>query len=268
MDNYVHSYWKNVREEIADYLMNRMDEGYLRYNPLRFNLGPDITGVSPLRRSRIRNILKKNDALGNFFRGFTESKIGQPVVDPVIGLGTPAIMGTSVDHFFYLSRITQELIPKFKSCVELGGGYGGLSRIIRIYQPKITYVLIDLPEALSLQLLYHKLNFPNFPAIPHYQEKIKIQSGALNLVPVWSFESLKVRPDIFISTYALTETTDQLREDVVKLNFFEAKTVYIVGGTDNKFKSHIQMQNLVKAKRKDVKIMPLRDNCYEILAGL
>lgn len=48
-----------------------------------------------------------------------------------------------------------------KTVLELGGGYGGFSRIFKSLHPDTTYIIVDLPNSLCYSAAFLNLNFPN-----------------------------------------------------------------------------------------------------------
>jgi hypothetical protein len=50
--------------------------------------------------------------------------------------------------------------PRF-NVLELGAGYGGLARTLKLFFPRISYVIIDIPETLYFSSLFLRLNFPD-----------------------------------------------------------------------------------------------------------
>lgn len=44
--------------------------------------------------------------------------------------------------------------------LEIGAGYGGLARSIKLFHPGISYVIIDIPESLYFSSAFLRLNFP------------------------------------------------------------------------------------------------------------
>jgi putative sugar O-methyltransferase len=45
--------------------------------------------------------------------------------------------------------------------LELGAGYGGLARTLKLFFPRISYAIIDIPETLYFSSLFLRLNFPD-----------------------------------------------------------------------------------------------------------
>jgi putative sugar O-methyltransferase len=69
----------------------------------------------------------------------------------------------------YHSQITSDLtkhidfLPYKRDVIlDIGCGYGGLSRILSNYTPNSCHILLDLPETLILTSYFIKYNFPNF----------------------------------------------------------------------------------------------------------
>jgi len=80
--------------------------------------------------------------------------------------------------------------------VEVGGGYGGLCRMIHEFHKPRSYTIIDLPEALTLTERYLKC---------YEIEARMISCEAYGEEPV----------DTFISNYALTELSKDVQNDYV-----------------------------------------------------
>jgi hypothetical protein len=77
--------------------------------------------------------------------------------------------------------------------VEVGGGYGGLCRMIHEFHKPNSYTIVDIPEALALADRYLK----------HYGIHARmVPCDAYGLEPI----------DTFISNYALTELTKDLQD--------------------------------------------------------
>lgn len=265
MKNYTHPYWQKTRGKIQKYFLNSLNENYLRNSFFQFNLGPDMVGITLSRVVKIKYLLDQDDFVKIMVKNYRDSRIGNPILEPASGLGFPVI-GSSIDQLYYLAKIVRDLHCVGESCLELGGGYGGFYRIMRLYNPRVTYIMVDFPEVLATVYLYHVLNFPKIPIVIHESKKQQIQKSALNLIPVWSINEISYHPEVFISTFAVTETTDLLLNKLKKINFFKAKAIYIKGGKDNFFDSHIKIQKIIKELRNNVQILEDAEKYYEILA--
>jgi len=65
----------------------------------------------------------------------------------------------------------------------------------------------------------------------HSEAPTEYTPGAIHLLPVFLLDHLKteIKTDLFISTFAITETTEILQKTVINKNFFNASMCYIVG---------------------------------------
>lgn len=264
-NDFVYPYWEETRKRLGEYLLENITEGFLHYPLIQFNIGPNINGLTKMREWELKEISSRKNARLKFYKEFKESRVGEPIIDQISGFQNSVITCGSIDHLYYLSKILSQK-KKIDNLIEFGGGYGNFSRVVRLYNPKITTTIIDLPEMLAFQNLFHRLNFPEVSVATHFSKPLRIQKGVLNLVPVWLVRELKNKPDVFLSTYALTETTDKLREEIAKLDFFKAKMIYLIGGKGGIYDSHQQMQRLVKEKRKKINISNFDKITYELIA--
>lgn len=92
-----------------------------------------------------------------------------------------------------------------------------------------TYVLIDLPEMLALQYVFLRRSSTTYRVIAHTSLPIGIEENCVNLVPVHLIEAVPLTGDLFISTFALSETPNCVQEVIVRRRFFNCKSIYIVG---------------------------------------
>lgn len=91
-----------------------------------------------------------------YWKYLTETPIGSPKTHPIAGAETSK---SSLEFSYMLAR----LLPHLDNCqvvVEIGGGFGGLARIIKDAFPQIKYVILDLPEASAIQTYYLSMSVP------------------------------------------------------------------------------------------------------------
>jgi len=108
--------------------------------------------------------------------------------------------------------------------VEWGGGYGNMARIVRKVRSDVTYIIIDLPELLSLQYIYlYSVEGPE--SVRTVGEDGRIERGKVNLLDSRRacLGNPKIRCDAFLSTWALTESPLQVQSAVAGEKFFGAE---------------------------------------------
>lgn len=225
---WVHPFWEAQRKPIEAYLKSDFPENFIYSPVLRWmvsrGLGRD---VMLYREIHLKN---SDEPLRTFLKSFCDSKVGKPQVESRQFLCS----ANTLYHLFYLSRLfahSKELADgKPKTIVEFGGGYGNLARILRTFLPNVTYIIVDLPEIVCFQYLFLRLNFAELDIPVHYRGEISIAPGTFNLVPLPNLKELNIdSSDLFISTFALTETSVPLQAHVAKNNFYNARSAYITG---------------------------------------
>lgn len=132
---------------------------------------------------------------------------------------------------WYYARITGRLVDGPSSIVELGGGFGSLARIFMVLsRPAPTYTIIDLPEMLALQYYYLSLSLGTHMVVRHVKAGEPMVPGKVNLVPVYGVEDANPPADLFISTFALSETPAVLQRLICEnKGYFGASCLYITG---------------------------------------
>lgn len=129
------------------------------------------------------------------------------------------------EHMVAYEQATGRNLADPQRFVEWGGGYGGLARLVlRRHQGTPTYVIIDTPLFTCLQASYlcavlgedmvHIVDAPDG----------EILEGRVNLVPLGLFDALRTRigADVFISTWALSESAASAQDAVVATDWFGA----------------------------------------------
>jgi hypothetical protein len=138
---------------------------------------------------------------------------------------------TSLGHLFYVAKnlefCDRNSFPEV--IMEIGGGFGNLAKCFKQVLRNCTIVIIDLPEMSVIQNMFLSYVLPDVKVILHVNDVCSIEKGAINLVPVYLIEELVLEPDLFVSTFALSEASQKMQELVIAKNFFNAKKVYITG---------------------------------------
>ena len=133
----------------------------------------------------------------------------------------------SVHHLYHVARFTDAIggRRRFTSVIEWGGGYGNLAKLVwRLHRPKpLTYVIIDLPLFSCLQWLYLSTAMGpdnvNLVASPDAE----IVRGSINLLPVGVARTAALRADVFVSTWALSESSAAAQDHVRERSWLGAR---------------------------------------------
>lgn len=217
---YVTDTWKDFNKMMESVLLPQPRLNFLENPFIIFSMF--MTKGGDLMKTQVKYIEKK------FGKNLLKSVLKEDVI------GTPIIMDrkylsshNKINMLYHLARYKEKtgIDPaSFSSIVEWGGGYGGLASIlIRMRKKPFTYICIDTPLIITLQWLYlasifgkKSVNFISKPSM-------KIVKNKINFVPVSLIEKIKITGDMFISTWALSESSKYSHELVNRKKWFGAK---------------------------------------------
>ena len=133
-----------------------------------------------------------------------------------------------------------------------------MAHLVRRMNPKCTYTIIDLPELSALQYIYlYSLIGDDVSLIT--PEHSGINEGKVNIVPVGRILSgeLNISPDVFLSTWAITESPRQVQEFVCRNSFFGADSILLAYHDDshNYIKEHLPKFDFIT---NSVPLLPLK----------
>jgi len=117
---------------------------------------------------------------------------------------------SSIEFVWMLTRLLPYL-ENASVAVEIGGGYGGLARLVKSVFPSIRYIILDLPEASAIQTYYLNRAMPESrflyarEIIPELELPVEADFDFM-LVPGSIAERLPDKSiDIFINTRSMME---------------------------------------------------------------
>lgn len=134
--------------------------------------------------------------------------IGSPVTFDYDKIGN--ISPTTIRYIKNSSDIITKFGSDFKSVVEIGGGYGGLCKVLSSFVDFDSYLLIDLEECNLLSRRY--LKHFNLPTFSQRSEEVEVQEDF----------------DIFISNYAFSECTRETQLEYIEKFLKKSKCFYMM----------------------------------------
>ena len=138
----------------------------------------------------------------------------------------------SLGQLYYAARILEKAkAPNaIETIVEIGGGFGNLAYIFKNLLPAATIVIFDLPELLSIQWLYLTSSLPGTDIYIHHDASTKsLKKKGIHLIPIFLLPEINVNADVFVSNFALSESTAPIQQNIVDNNYFNAPICYITG---------------------------------------
>ena len=150
-----------------------------------------------------------------------------PVGKPLIVNSEYRTSHNSIHHTYHLARFfktTRTTPDSFSTIIEWGGGYGNLAKIYRrLTNRPHTWIILDTPLFSTLQWLYLSSIFGEkiIRLITHPNQEIL--SGGINLLPITLVKEFNLNADLFISTWAISESSIASQDFVAKeRNWFHA----------------------------------------------
>lgn len=169
-----------------------------------------------------------------------EYNIGKPLLNDAEYVTS----GNSIHHLYHLLKFFKEtntLITDLNTVVEVGGGYGNLAKIYMKMrqQNKIsankdehmseesTYIIIDIPIFSHIQAVYLKTIFGRSAVHIADGNNLEIKKGLINLIPLDkntfpNVQSQIKEVDLFVSTWALSESNEAMQNYIKSVDYFKA----------------------------------------------
>jgi hypothetical protein len=144
----------------------------------------------------------------------------------------------SIHHLFHLFRFLDKThcdLDQIDTIVEWGGGYGNMAKIFeRLKSTPSTYIIIDIPLFSCIQWLYLTtiLGEENVHLLQNAEDTICSQK--INLMPICFLGHYKINADLFISTWALSESSKYSQDYVVAHEWFNSKHILLAYQESNK----------------------------------
>lgn len=213
---------------------------------------------------------------------FLESKLTETRLKELLKedlVGGPLLLNSkyltshnTIHHLYHLERFVRETGYKFfngQIVVEWGGGYGNLAKVICRYNAKIrlTYIIVDSSLFSCIQWLYLSTVLGQDGVRLISNKKDKIKPGMINIIPLGFLKYFKIRADLFISTWALSESNQYSQNLVYKADWFGAQGI-LVGyqRSSNSFPHADQVATILKKKGAKIEeIQFLYNNYYAFL---
>lgn len=153
-----------------------------------------------------------------------ESPIGRP---PRAFVPDHKTSHNVIHHLYHIARYerrTKKKVATAKRVLEWGGGYGNLCKVIAALPESSleTYTIVDIPEITALQWVYLSSIF-GFERVNLVQKGTAVQEGKINLVSLPNLSLLDNDYDLFVSTWALSESPVASHEFVNNKKWFNAE---------------------------------------------
>lgn len=218
--------WQLLSEEIAQDYKTNFKLDFLKHPIIRRTMFLDFGGrlqANELDFLRTKFSPKKLKTL------LKESPFGQPTIT-----NFPfQTSHNSIHHLYHLAKFSEAAsidLTNIKKVVEWGGGYGNLARIFYKFNPELTYTLIDLPIFAFIQATYLACCFGQKKINLILKPGDQIITGQINIIPLNQTVITNLnfnQTDLFISTWALSESSETSQQFVENNHYFQAQHLLI-----------------------------------------
>ncbi|HEX2178434.1 MAG TPA: putative sugar O-methyltransferase [Actinomycetota bacterium] len=234
--SFVRSDWADRNAELEAFLLPTPPAGFLRHHCILYQMfvGPQyLPHELPYVLPRLADCrLASEDAVGNPPRIRLEER------DVVTSSNT-------IHHLYHLLRYEQETgihVAGQSRVVEWGGGYGNLAKLFRrLHGGSPTYVLVDTPLFSAVQWLYLSSIFGQEQVVLHSDPSSTLAEGKFNVVPLGLIDKLAgFGADLFVSTWALNESTPQAQRHVLGAGWFGARRLLLAMHKGDPLEEHVR----------------------------
>jgi len=221
--SFVTTLWQKFNESAMKVFLPKPPFNFLRTKIIRTTMSIEAYGEwlaeerthieKTLPQSTLRELLE-------------EDTVGKPIICDSKYLTSH----NSIHHLYHLVSFQNKTgckISNYDSIVEWGGGYGNIAKLVNRMNKQITYTIIDTPLFCCIQWLYlasilgeDKINIITHPQVPIIEQKI-------NLLPLGLLTRRKVKVDLFIATWSLSESSKFAQDYVHSIDFFGAKHLLV-----------------------------------------
>lgn len=238
---YVMPEWRDNMHAIENYFLNNLSFGFLNHPVIKNTMF--MYTFRPWRNIQKKLIADKLSKTGakNILR---EYDLGKPLLNDFEYVSS----GNNIHHLYHLLKFFQETGTNaidFKTIVEVGGGYGNMAKIAKALNKNVTYTIIDLPIFSYLQTLYLRTLFGREAVNLIGRDNLTIKPGTINIVPLDQNTITALAPmlsptDLFLSTWALSESNRAMQELIKGFGYFGAKYLLLAYQRSNSSFAHAE----------------------------
>ncbi|MGE2836239.1 hypothetical protein [Mycobacterium sp. SMC-4] len=232
---YVRADWAARNAELERGLLPVPPPDFLRHPVIRFQMFVD----EHLLPHELPYVLDHLDDVALL----AEDAVGSPPTVPVPGTAVRTSSNTvhQLYHLLRYEKATGRCIRDVGTVVEWGGGFGSLMRLLhRRHGNHPTCVVLDTPVFAALQWLYLSAVLGPAEVVLHCRGPVRPVPGRVNIVPIGLVESLDVTADLFISNWALNESTAAAQRDVAARDWFGAQSLLLAMHAGDPFAEVVQ----------------------------
>ena len=219
---YLNPVWSEREKELENYFLSSFSSNFLQHPLFRETMF--VAGGKKWQNIQLA-FLNNLFSAAKLLLLLREDLFGRPSITSLRYLTSH----NSIHLLYHLTKFFQETgtkISDFQNIMEWGGGYGRLAVILSRINSKINYLCIDLPVMAFIQATYLSQVLGKNKINLHLNRELIIIPNTINLIPLPTLINNKTshfHTDLFISTWALSESAPSAQKFVLDNDFFGAK---------------------------------------------
>lgn len=256
-NNYCHDVWKTTKKDVRDIILGQPDRYFARHFCISNTMvRHGLSGVQAHELLYLRDCISQK----------TKEKLDQFHESDLLGLDRCCkefnCSSNSLGHLYYAAKVIESVpADAIESIVEVGSGYGNLASVFKQVVPHATLYLVDLPELLAIQYFFLKASLPHVEVIFHDRVPAELKKGAIHLIPIFLVSQIALQADVFVSTFALSESSSDTQHLIIDKDFFNARLCYVSGqlhgwGDTFKFVGHNLVIDAIRERYQQVYCQP------------
>lgn len=220
VDRFMTPFWKEKSKQLEDIIIPLVPFYFLRIQTINDTM---FVGAGGKWMQIELKFLKKKISKTDLKEMLMEDYVGKPRLLSLKYFTSH----NSIHQLYHIIRFLKKTncnLQEVNTIIVWGGGYGNLAKIFwRFCKKRKNYIIIDLPLMSCIQWLYLSSIFGEKNVNLIQNSSNLIQSEKINLLPICFIDKYELVADLFISTWALTESSRYSQEYVLKLNWFDSK---------------------------------------------
>ncbi|MDL2283924.1 hypothetical protein LJC19_02105 [Oxalobacter sp. OttesenSCG-928-P03] len=219
--------WQEFVSVIEQYFIGNLPFSFLRHRLLKRTMFVQLPNDSTKLQKKLVLEYFGMEKAKQLLR---EHNTGAPILNDFEYVSS----GNTTHHLYHLAKFGTESglrIENINSIVEWGGGYGNMARLAKTINKDMTYIIIDIPIFSYIQFVYLNSTLGR-NAVVLCEQEAGVEKGKVNIVPLHIPHLLALvsqisGSDVFLSTWALSESNLKTQELIRNLNYFEARNLLI-----------------------------------------
>ena len=222
-EKYILNTWSKLNNRFLEMCRNGLPIDFLQH-PIVLETLTSNPVIKPIWKPFLADL--QREAPPHFIAALEEELIGSPRIvysEPLTSPGRIVHGWTLLQFLKATSAVDNCVREDLTNIIEYGGGYGGLCVIWKRLNPQATYTIIDTPVMLSIQWVYLTSIFGEDAVHSLTTQDAKPIIGRINLMPVAFIDRSDLDADIFVSTWALSESIALAQRTIINHEWYRAK---------------------------------------------